>query len=89
MAVFGEAKHASFHHNLIAHCKWPHAYALMACRNNPADTGDFRNNVIYNWGDYNTNGGEGGSYNVVNNYYKYGPSTPNTSTQQVLTGEIC
>ncbi|MBL0358190.1 MAG: T9SS type A sorting domain-containing protein [Chitinophagaceae bacterium] len=72
-------KHASFHHNLIAHCKG-RMPRFDGIRNIPADTGDFRNNVIYNWGDYNTNGGEGGAYNVVNNYYKYGPNTPNTST---------
>ena len=72
-------KHATFHHNLIAHCKgrMPRFDGL---RSSTADTGDFRNNVVYNWGDYNTNGGEGGTYNVVNNYYKYGPNTPNTST---------
>ena len=52
-------------------------------RNITADTTDFRNNIIYNWSDYNVNGGEGGTYNVVNNYYKYGPSTPSTSTSGV------
>jgi len=72
-------KRASFHHNLIAHCKG-RMPRFDGTRNIPADTADFRNNVIYNWGDYNTNGGEGGTYNVVNNYYKYGPNTPNTST---------
>jgi hypothetical protein len=31
--------------------------------------------VIYNWGGNNVYGGEAGTYNIVNNYYKYGPST--------------
>lgn len=75
-------KHASFHHNLIAHCKG-RMPRFDGIRNIPADSGDFRNNVIYNWGDYNTNGGEGGAYNVVNNYYKYGPNTPNNTTSGV------
>ncbi|MEO7264444.1 MAG: T9SS type A sorting domain-containing protein [Ferruginibacter sp.] len=75
-------KRASFHHNLLAHCRG-RMPRFDGIRNIAADTGDFRNNVIYNWGDYNVNGGEGGTYNIVNNYYKYGPSTPNTSSSGV------
>jgi len=75
-------KHATFHHNLIAHIKG-RAPRFDGIRNIPADSGDFRNNVIYDWVDYNTNGGEGGAYNIVNNYYKYGPNTLNTSTSGV------
>lgn len=69
--------HASFHHNLIAHCRnrtprfaGNSTYALGAI-----ETADFRNNVLYNWGINNIYGGEGGNYNIVNNYYKYGPNT--------------
>ena len=36
---------------------------------------DLRNNVIYDWGDNSTYGGEGGWFNLVNNYYKKGPSS--------------
>ena len=75
-------KHATYHHNLFAHLKG-RAPRFDGIRNVSADTGDFRNNVIFDWGDYNTNGGEGGTYNVVNNYYKYGPSTPSTVTSGV------
>ena len=69
--------HGTFHHNLFAHCKSRNPrfggssnYAVGAI-----ESADFRNNVIYNWGLYTVYGGEGGQYNLVNNYYKYGPST--------------
>lgn len=77
-------KKASFHHNLLAHClgrvprfNGSRGFAIGT------ENADFRNNVLYNWGNYNTNGGEGGNYNIVNNYYKYGPSTSTGSTAGV------
>jgi pectate lyase len=67
--------HLSAHHNLFAHCvsRTPrfNGTRLGASR----EFVDFRNNVIYNWGGNNVYGGEAGFYNIVNNYYKYGPST--------------
>ena len=44
-----------------------------------AETVDFRNCVMYNWGQGNgCYGGPGGGYiNIVNNYYKAGPGTKN------------
>jgi len=67
-------KHFTAHHNLYAHCsnrtpRWD------GIRNAPEENGDFRNNVIYDWGSNNMYAGEGGTYNVINNYYKPGPST--------------
>jgi hypothetical protein len=46
---------------------------------------DFRINVIYNWCSYSTNGGEGGNYNVVSNYYKYGSATSNGKSAGIPT----
>jgi hypothetical protein len=77
-------RNASFHHNLIAHClgRTPR---FDGSRNLPPYTAgqenaDFRNNVLYNWGNYSNNGGEGGNYNIINNYYKYGPDTRTNSS---------
>ena len=36
---------------------------------------DFRNNVLYNWGQQSVHGVHLGLYNLVNNYYKFGSST--------------
>ncbi|MDF2189558.1 pectate lyase [Paraflavitalea sp. CAU 1676] len=67
-------RHLSAHHNLIAHCN-SRTPRFDGIRNAPEENVDYRNNVIYNWGHNNTHAGEGGRYNIVNNYYKYGPST--------------
>lgn len=73
-------RNASFHHNLLANngsrnprIDHPEVYGdhLATHRGNV----DLRNNVIYNWGDNSTYGGEGGWFNFVGNYYKPGPSS--------------
>lgn len=67
-------KHTSAHHNLFAHCA-NRTPRFDGIRNSPAENVDFRNNVIYNWGTNNVYAGEGGHYNIADNYYKWGPST--------------
>ncbi|MEE3465377.1 MAG: fibronectin type III domain-containing protein [Candidatus Cryptobacteroides sp.] len=77
-------KNASFHHNLLAHHqnrtpRFDHQYlydgngkSTEIYRGNV----DYRNCVNYNWGTSNgCYGGEGGHYNMVNNYYKKGPNS--------------
>jgi pectate lyase len=71
--IWGGA-HATFHHNLIAHCN-SRTPRFDGIRNAVIENCDYRNNVIYNWGSNNVYAGEGGNYNIVNNYYKFGPST--------------
>ncbi len=66
--------HLTAHHNLIAHCN-NRCPRFNGIRHTPTELVDYRNNVIYNWGSNNIYAGEGGSYNIVNNYFKYGPST--------------
>jgi pectate lyase len=67
-------RHLSAHHNLFAHCNNRNP-RFDGIRNAPEENCDYRNNVIYNWGSNNIYAGEGGNYNIVNNYFKYGPST--------------
>lgn len=80
-AIWG-GKHTSYHHNLFADCN-SRTPRFDGIRNIPEENCDFVNNVIYNWGHNNVYAGEGGNYNLVNNYYKYGPSTSKTVMYQV------
>ncbi|MCC2547364.1 pectate lyase [Hymenobacter sp. BT175] len=76
----------SIHHNLFAHCnsRTPRFNGSRHGAGPGHENVDFRNNVIYNWGENNVYGGEGGNYNVVNNYYKAGPSTRPSVQDRVL-----
>ena len=82
---------ASYHHNLLAH---HHSRAIRFNGSRTHDTlayVDYRNNVIYNWGnDLGCYGNEieiadtgkpifalrRSEVNIMNNYYKPGPATP-------------
>jgi hypothetical protein len=74
---------ASYHHNLIAHLNNRAIRFNGARAHDTVALIDYRNNVIYNWG--NTNAAYGGEVNIaggvsqvniVNNYYKPGPAAP-------------
>ncbi|MBU3743725.1 MAG: pectate lyase [Sediminibacterium sp.] len=81
-AIWGGA-HFSAHHNLFAHCK-SRTPRWDGIRNSLVELADFRNNVVYNWGNNNVYGGEGGNYNIVGNYYKYGPETEKPVRYQLV-----
>ncbi|MDY4556754.1 MAG: pectate lyase [Prevotella sp.] len=84
-------KDASFHHNFIAHVQnraprfngarynWDGYDKTLYENSIQAERVDFRNCVMYNWGNGNgCYGGPGGGYiNMINNYYKAGPGTKN------------
>lgn len=91
-SIHGKGKHgyggiwggtnATYHHNLLAHHysrnpRLDHDY--VSTLKGPVT---LANNVIYNWGDNSTYGGESANdnndfkkYNIINNYYKPGPAT--------------
>jgi len=55
-----------------------------------AENVDFRNCVLYNWGNGNGcyGGPGGGQINIINNYYKAGPATKNTRrVTEISVGE--
>jgi hypothetical protein len=75
-------QYATYHHNLIAHQNSRTVRFNGARAHDTIALIDYRNNVIYNWGNKNAcYGGEvniaGGvsQVNMVNNYYKPGPAT--------------
>ena len=76
-------KHLSAHHNLFAHCN-SRTPRFDGIRNTSSENVDYRNNVIYNWGHNNVYAGEGGTYNIVNNYYKYGPTTKESVKDRIV-----
>lgn len=73
---------SSFHHNLIAHLQSRAVRFNGARAHDTVALIDYRNNVVYNWGNANACYGgevniEGGvsQVNMVDNYYKPGPAT--------------
>ena len=85
---------ATFHHNLLAHHtnRTPRFDGGLRYSSGSGtgigkygiDKVDYRNNVIYNWTGNSTYGGENGEYNIVNNYYKYGPATPSNRRNLIM-----
>jgi hypothetical protein len=69
---------------LFAHCNNRNP-RFDGIRNISEENVDLRNNIIYNWGTNSMYAGEGGHYNIVNNYYKYGPNTSKGVMNRVVT----
>jgi hypothetical protein len=89
-SLFG-GKDVSIHHNLFAHATQrmvmldhPGLYADDVQLREWRGVTDIRNNVIYNWRDRSTNGGEEGTFNITNNYFKPGPSSISNARNFIL-----
>ena len=66
----------SVHHNYFVNNTLGNPYFWQEKMNYMDDVLiDFRNNVLYNWGQQSVHGVHLGLYNLVNNYYKFGSST--------------
>lgn len=81
---------AAFHHNLLAHHdsrnpRFDHGYVSTL-----AGPVDYVNNVVYNWGKNSTYGGENlpgaeaKKFNMINNFYKPGPYTKDSTNKSNL-----
>ncbi|GGF05793.1 carbohydrate-binding protein [Flavobacterium limi] len=80
-------RNASFHHNLLAHHDSRNP-RLGEYANDPfalTDLVDIRNNVIYNWCGNSCYGGDAMNVNLVNNYWKPGPGTSNSTKERILS----
>lgn len=75
--------HMTAHHNLFAHCNNRNP-RFNGIRHTPTEFVDYRNNVIYDWGGNNIYAGEGGDYNIINNYFKYGPNTTKSVRYRIV-----
>ncbi len=64
--------YGSYHHNLIAHCE---SRSPRLGADPTRGMIDFRNNVVYNWGNGWSYGGENSDIDFVGNYFKPGPSS--------------
>ncbi len=80
--IWGGA-HLTAHHNLFAHCHNRNP-RFNGIRTSSQELVDYCNNVIYNWGNNNVYAGEGGNYNMVSNFYKFGPDTKKEVKYQVV-----
>ncbi len=75
---------STYHHNLIYSCGSRHPKFAYTYDD---DITDHRNNVVYNWGYESAYCSPTGRVNIVNNYYKSGPSTNTSVKDRIVYSE--
>jgi hypothetical protein len=78
---------ATYHHNILAFHDSRNPRFCGSRYTNSASTElvNFCNNVIYNWGGNSGYAGEGGRYNMINNYYRSGTATGSSATYRIFS----
>ncbi len=78
---------ATFHHNILAfHDSRNPRFCGSRYNNSPStELVNFSNNVIYNWGSNSGYAGEGGRYNMINNYYRSGAATGSSAQYRIFS----
>ncbi|HEY5590501.1 MAG TPA: pectate lyase, partial [Paludibacter sp.] len=81
---------ATFHHNILAfHDSRNPRFCGSRYTNSPStELVNFTNNVIYNWGGNSGYGGEGGSYNMINNYYRSRTGSSGTTSYRIFSPNV-
>ncbi|MDD9265569.1 Ig-like domain-containing protein [Paenibacillus sp. GCM10023248] len=79
-------ENATFANNLLAsHVSRVPALGNTGNKVNPVSSTDLVNNVMYNWGFNSTYGGNDQENNMINNYYKPGPSTHEKVMKRIVS----
>jgi hypothetical protein len=77
----------TFHHNLVSTCRDRHP-TLGSAQKPPRYTVDFRNNVIYNWGQGGTANFCDHFVNCINNTWRPGPMTDPAALPIAMKGSL-
>ena len=74
-------RNVSVHHNVFAN---NHNTSIEFDPEKTNSNIDIRNNIFFNWDESNILNPGRGSYNIVNNYFKFGPNTADNNHNQIV-----